>query len=183
MPPPIKVELLPHSPSWAVDAKTENLRLIQALEGVFIVIHHIGSTTIPGIHAKPIVDLLPVVTNVSELDRQASVFVRLGYQYWGEYGMPGRRYCTLDDPSTGKRKFQLHCFESGSVEIERHLAFRDFLRANPEKAQEYDAEKRRCRELYPNDSHAYSDAKAKWIAAQLPAALMYFRSFRSDHDG
>jgi GrpB-like predicted nucleotidyltransferase (UPF0157 family) len=178
MPPPIKVELLPYSPSWAHAAQTEVLRLLRALEDGVIAVHHIGSTAIPGIHAKPIVDLMPVVRSVSKLDEQQSVLQQLGYRYWGDYGIPGRRYCTLDEPSTGLRKFQLHCFQPESCEIERHLAFRDYLRANELKAQEYDAEKRRCRELHPDDSHAYCDAKSDWITAELPAALAHFHSSR-----
>jgi GrpB-like predicted nucleotidyltransferase (UPF0157 family) len=176
MPAPIKVELLPNSPSWEQAARTETLRLVQALKGNLLVVHHIGSTAIPGIHAKPIVDLMPVVRSVRRLDEHASVIQQLGYRYWGEYGIPGRRYCTFDEISTGQRKFQLHCFEPESPEIEKHLAFRDFLRANPLKAQEYDEEKRRCRKLHPDDSHAYSAAKADWISSQLPVALDHFRS-------
>lgn len=176
IPAPIKVELTPFSPDWQELATAEAVRLRQALESNVVVVHHIGSTAIPGIHAKPIIDLLPVVRSVGELDEQKSAFLQLGYEYWGEYGIPGRRYCTLDEPSTGRRKFQLHCFESAHEEIDRHLAFRDYLRANPLKAMEYAAEKSRCRELHPHDSHAYSDAKAVWIAAELPAALAYFRS-------
>lgn len=174
MPAAIKVELVPYSTRWQELAQEESLRLSQALGGNLILIHHIGSTAVPGIRAKPIIDLMPVVRNLSELDQQQSAFEKLGYRYWGEYGIAGRRYCTFDEPSTGRRKYQLHCFASGSHEIERHLAFRDYLRANPAKAAEYDAEKRRCRELHPDDSYAYSDAKADWIAAQLPAALAHF---------
>jgi GrpB-like predicted nucleotidyltransferase (UPF0157 family) len=176
MPPPIKVELVPHSPCWEFVAREESLRLLQLLEGTILHVHHIGSTGISGIHAKPVVDLLPVVRSVDELDAKRSVILQLGYQYWGEYGIPGRRYCSFDEPSTGRRKFQLHCFEPESPEIQRHLAFRDYLRANPTIRQEYDQEKHRCRAIHPDDSHAYSDAKSDWIAAHLPAALARFRS-------
>jgi GrpB-like predicted nucleotidyltransferase (UPF0157 family) len=178
MPPPRKVELAPYSPAWQLAAREESLRLGQALEASLVEVHHIGSTAIPGIHAKPIVDLMPVVRSVSELDEKESVFRQLGYHYWGELGIPGRRYCTWDEPATGRRIFQVHCFESGSLEIERHLAFRDYLRANPATAQEYDQEKHRCRELHPDNSHAYTDAKADWIAAHLIDALAHFRRSR-----
>src|SRR5262249_8231987 len=122
------------------------------------------------------VDLLPIVRSVEKLDEQASVFLPLGYQYWGEYGIAGRRYCTFDEPASGQRKFQLHCFEAESHEVERHLAFRDYLRANPLKAREYDEENPRCGELPPADSHASPAARPAWIVAQLPAALAHFRS-------
>lgn len=176
MPPPIKVELLPHCSSWAITATEESQRLLQALGENITAIHHIGSTAIPDIHAKPIIDLLPVVRSTSELDDKVPIFRQLGYQFWGEYGIPGRRYCTLDDPLNGRRKFQLHCFEIGNAEIERHLAFRDYLRAKPIIAKVYDREKQRCRELHPEDSHAYSDAKAGWIARTLVEALAFVRS-------
>lgn len=173
MPPPIKVELMPYSEDWPAMAQKEAIRLLESLAGNLIEVHHIGSTAIPGIHAKPIIDLMPVVRTIWKLDEQQSALQGLGYGFWGEYGIPGRRYCTLDDPATGRRKFQLHCFDQGNKEIARHLAFRDYLRANSLMATEYDAEKRRCRDIHPDDSHAYSDAKADWIAAQLPAALDY----------
>jgi GrpB-like predicted nucleotidyltransferase (UPF0157 family) len=170
MPSSIKVELVPHSASWETTADAE-ARLCEAFADVIVVVHHVGSTAIPGIHAKPIIDLMPVVRSVIELDAKKTVLLRLGYEYWGEYGISRRRYCTFDEPSTYRRQLQLHCFEPNSDQIRRHLAFRDYLRANPAKAQEYDQEKHRCRELHPDDSHAYSDAKAGWIERRLAEAL------------
>lgn len=180
VPAPIKVELVPHSTAWRDLAQRECDRLLQRLGSRLIVVHHIGSTAIPGIVAKPIIDLMPVARSVSALDEQVSEWRKLGYEYWGEYGMPGRRYCTREDPQTGRRIFQLHCFEAHSEQITRHLAFRDYLRANPAKATEYDAEKRRCRDLHPDDSHAYSDAKAEWISSTLPEALRAAQSATGD---
>jgi GrpB-like predicted nucleotidyltransferase (UPF0157 family) len=171
MPPPIKVELVPHDPSWADAAKREVARIMRVLGPNGLAVHHIGSTAIPGIHAKPILDLMPVVQNLYELDAARQGMESLGYQCWGEYGIPGRRYCTLDDSASGKRRVQLHCFSRGDPQIERHLSFRDALRADPALAREYDAEKRRCRELFPEDSHAYSDAKSCWIEATLARIL------------
>lgn len=175
MPPPIKVELEPHSSRHKLRAQAELERLNHALAGYFVVIHHIGSTAIPGIHSKPIIDLLPVTMDLGLLDEQQASFESLGYRYWGEYGIPGRRYCTLDDATTGRRLVQLHCFQTGSPEIEKHLAFRDYLLDHPAVAQAYDLEKRRCRDLHPDDSHAYSDAKSAWITTQLPTAIRCFR--------
>ena len=174
MPAPIKVELFPHSAAWAEAAVAESRRLAESLRDLFIVMHHIGSTAIAGIDAKPIIDLLPVVRSLIDLDARQSALESLGNRYWGEYGITGRRDCTRDDPA-GRRLFQLHCFAPDSPEIERHLAFRNYLRAHPQKAQEYHVEKHRCRDLHPNDSHAYSDAKAAWIEAELPRALEWHR--------
>jgi GrpB-like predicted nucleotidyltransferase (UPF0157 family) len=171
MPAPIPVILVPHNPAWASQGRQEGERLKSAIEDVIVAVHHIGSTAIPGIRAKPILDLIPVVHNLAELDTRQHAIEGLGYVWWGEYGLPGRRYCTLDDLRTGNRIVQLHCFEQGSPEIARHLAFRDYLRSHPELACEYEAEKFRCRNQHPDDSHAYSDCKAAWIRRAEEMAL------------
>ncbi len=170
---PKPVELVPYSAEWPATAEREIGRLVHALNGLVVAGHHIGSTAVPGLHAKPVIDLLLVVWSVTELDAHEVVFRHLGYRCRGENGIAGRRYYTLDDV-TGLRLFQVHCFAPDSGEIERHLAFRDYLRTHPETARGYEAEKRRCRELHPNDSNAYCDAKAAWIAGVLPVALAYF---------
>lgn len=163
MPSPIPVELRQHDPSWAESARREAARLVTAAGQLIVMVHHIGSTAIPGIRAKPILDLMPVVLSHAEFDNARLIVEGLGYVWWGEYGLPGRRYCTLDDPLNGRRNVQLHCYQLGSSEIVRHLAFRDYLRARPDLAREYDAEKCRCRDLHPLDSYAYSDCKNGWI--------------------
>ena len=163
MPPPFAVELVPHAPEWSRQAAAEADRLAGALGDALIVVHHIGSTAIPGIVAKPILDLMPEVPDLAALDRQHAAVEALGYQWFGEYGMPGRRYCVLNDRVTGRRRIQLHCFASGSPDIARHLAFRDYLRRHPDLARAYEAEKHRARDLHPDDSHAYTEEKAAWI--------------------
>jgi GrpB-like predicted nucleotidyltransferase (UPF0157 family) len=122
-PPPIKVELLPHDPRWAVIAHEQGKALATALGSTLLAVHHIGSTAIPGISAKPILDLIPVVTSLPEFDSRKSEIEDLGYEWWGELGLSARRYCTKSDPHTGRRIVQLHCYAVGSPEIERHLAF------------------------------------------------------------
>ncbi|MBF9233143.1 GrpB family protein [Microvirga sp. BT350] len=176
MPPPFKVELFPHDPRWSERAGAEGDALAAILGSTLLTVHHVGSTAIPGISAKPILDLLPVVTNLSELDRRKSAIEALGYEWWGEYGLPGRRYCTKVDLDTGRRLVQLHCYVDGSSEIERHLAFRDYLRERPEIARAYDEEKARCQSLHPDDSHAYSDCKDAWIKKIEAEAMARYRS-------
>ncbi|MHA1565898.1 MAG: GrpB family protein [Alphaproteobacteria bacterium] len=166
-----KIQLVPHDPAWAGKARQESGELGDALGRILVIVHHIGSTAIPGIRAKPVIDLMPVVANLSELDRLRDSMEALGYQWRGEYGLPGRRYCAKDDPATGRRLVQLHCYESGSEEIVRHLAFRDYLRAHTELARDYEREKLRCQALYPTSVGAYTDCKSAWITRVETKAL------------
>jgi GrpB-like predicted nucleotidyltransferase (UPF0157 family) len=178
--PPIPVELVQYDPAWAENARQEAARLTAAIGEVIVTVYHIGSTAIPGVRAKPILDLMPIVLSLAEFDNSRSVVERLGYSWRGEYGLPGRRYCTFNDPQTARRKVQLHCYERGSSEIMRHLAFRDYLRSYPDLACEYDDLKGRCRDLHPLDSHAYTDCKDAWIrrieAQALSAAAFVNRA-------
>jgi GrpB-like predicted nucleotidyltransferase (UPF0157 family) len=170
-PPAVAVELWPHDPAWAENAQREAQRIAAAVGDLIVSVHHIGSTAVPNICAKPILDLMPVVRDLSELDVARPVIEGLGYAWWGEYGLNGRRYCTFDDPETSRRKVQLHCFQVSSSEIERLLAFRDCLRSDPHLAQAYEVEKMRCQALHPNDSNAYSACKGAWIRQIEAAAL------------
>jgi len=174
MPPPFRVELLPHDPSWTRNAEAESRALAAAVGPCLLQVHHIGSTAIPGIRAKPVLDLMPVVARLAELDGRRPEIEALGYEWWGELGLPGRRYCTKSDRRSGKRLIQLHCYAEGSLEITRHLAFRDYLRARPDVARAYDQMKVRCQSLHPNDSHAYGDCKDGWIERTEVHALAYY---------
>jgi GrpB-like predicted nucleotidyltransferase (UPF0157 family) len=176
MPPPIKVELLPNDPDWSRLANAEARLLTRALGPNLRTVHHIGSTAIPSIPAKPILDLMPVISDLAELDKYQGKMKALGYDWWGELGLPGRRYCTKSDPKTGHRTVQLHCYEDGSTEITRHLAFRDYLRAHPGLAAEYDRVKAECQRQHPNDSHAYSDCKEAWIGNAEADALRWYQA-------
>ena len=159
------VELVEHSPAWASEAQAATARIVDALGSTLVDVHHVGSTSIAGIRAKPIIDLLPVVRDLDALDADAPRLRALGYEWRGEFGIPGRRYCTLDDAVTRRRRVQVHSFAAGHPEIERMLLFRDYLRSHPGEARAYEAEKERCRLLHPDDTMAYAEAKTAWIRA------------------
>jgi GrpB-like predicted nucleotidyltransferase (UPF0157 family) len=176
MPPPIPVELRPHDPEWLHLADAEARLLTSILGSNLQIVHHIGSTAIPGIRAKPILDIMPVIGSLAELDKCQGKMCALGYEWWGEFGLPGRRYCTKTDPETGRRTVHLHCYEKDSAEIRRHLAFRDYLRAHPGIAAEYDAMKGACQCRHSSDSHAYADCKASWIRNAEAKALEWYQA-------
>jgi GrpB-like predicted nucleotidyltransferase (UPF0157 family) len=171
----IAVTLVPHSPQWAEIAKREAARLKAALGDVLLRVEHMGSTSIPGIMAKPIIDFIPVVTSLATLDGAQASLEALGYDYLGEFGIPTRRYCRLNDKVTVARKFQLHCFAFDSPQIARHLAFRDYLRAHPDIAKAYEAEKIRAAALHPGNVLLYNDAKNDWIKRTERDALAWWK--------
>ena len=173
-PDPFVVELVPHSPHWAGMAAHETSRLKAALGDELVTVHHIGSTAIPDIRAKPIVDLIPIVRSLARLDELESVVRALGYKWFGEFGLPGRRYCYLLDANTGHRLFQLHCYQTGADEVPRHLAFRDYLREYPAIAREYESEKIRAAAISPADVNAYNDEKNDWIKRVERDALVWY---------
>jgi GrpB-like predicted nucleotidyltransferase (UPF0157 family) len=173
MPPAFPVELKPHDPNWATAAERESERLASALGDTLVRVHHIGSTSIPGVVAKPVLDLIPVVRTPEALDAARPLLEALGYQWWGEYGLPGRRYLSLVDSATGKRLVQLHCYQEGSAEITRHLAFRDYLRTRPDLVAEYEVVKLRCLEAHSDSSHDYSTCKGDWIRRVEAEALAW----------
>jgi GrpB-like predicted nucleotidyltransferase (UPF0157 family) len=158
---PIAVSLAPYNPEWPRLAN-EYAERLQILGPTLLQVYHIGSTAVPGLLAKPIIDLLPVVTDLTELDSKRGSIEALGYDWCGEFGIPGRRYCRLSN-HVGVRMAHVHFFATGSPAIERHIAFRDYLRAHPLAARAYAQEKLRARDLHPEDSHAYTDEKAEWV--------------------
>lgn len=176
MPPPMPVVLLAHDPRWAEAALREADRFAQQLPpGALVTVHHIGSTSIPGICAKPILDLLPVVTTHEAIDGARAALERADYAWWGEYGLEGRRFFTRD-AGPGERVCNVHVYERGAPAIARHLAFRDYVRAHREVALAYDAEKRRARALHPDDSFAYTDEKAAFVRRVEADALRWARA-------
>ena len=123
---------------------------------------------------------MPVVTELTKLDDQRQSVEALGYRWHGEFGIPGRRYCTLAN-EVGLRIAQLHFFKTDSPHVERHIAFRDFLRAHPEEANAYAIEKRRAQNLHPTNSHAYAEEKDKWIQAAETKALIWASKQKAAH--
>lgn len=169
---PFPVVLAGYNPEWRRLA-ADYAGKLATLGPLLVAVHHIGSTSVPGLAAKPIIDLMPVVAELEAFDALQTPVEALGFMWHGEYGISGRRYCTCSNVD-GRRVAQLHVFAQGSPHIVRHLAFRDYLRKHSAVAAAYEAEKRRARDMHPGDSHAYTDAKADWIRQTEVKALAWY---------
>ncbi len=129
--------LASHDPAWADAFRREAARIAQG-GAASLRLHHIGSTAIPGILAKPIIDMLGVAPSAEAFDAASPALESFGYEAMGAYGIPGRWYYRRSD-ANGTRTHHLHAFVEGSAGILRHLAFRDYLRSFPDRAAAYSA--------------------------------------------
>ena len=168
------VFVVPHNPDWAKAFEQEAKAIRHALHDVPIILHHIGSTAIPGILAKPVIDILGVADKLGVLDQRSAGLVDLGYEIMGPYGIEGRRYFRKFD-AIGRRTHHLHVFAQGSPHIERHLAFRDYLRNHPLQAAAYSELKARITSAKAVSGDEYIDAKTPFIGEAEEAALAWHR--------
>ena len=150
-----KIVLKPHRPEWAAAFEEMRQSIRAACGDVVVEMHHIGSTSIPGIAAKPIIDMLPTVRRCEDGCACVAPLAALGLEYLGAYGIEGRHYFRSTDPP----RHHLHMFAADHPEVGRHLRFRDYLRANPEEARAYQALKRSLAAQYVDDVDGYADAK------------------------
>ena len=157
-----KVEVVPYNPDWRSLFETEANQIAISLAKNITAIHHIGSTSIETIYAKPIIDILVTVKSISKVDDRNSQMQSLGYQYMGEFGIRGRRFF-LKDNMAKIRTHHVHVFETDSPQVKRHLAFRDYLNAHLEAAQAYSILKQSLAEKYPHDIEQYMDGKDGFI--------------------
>lgn len=171
---PSRYSFRDHDAAWAAAFHDEVGRLRSVFGPNVVAIHHIGSTSVPGLAAKPIIDMMPLVHELTEVDAVTPAMESAGYRAWGEYGLPGRRYFTRD--RDGRRTHNIHTYEAGDPDVERHLAFPAYLRAHPEIAAEYEAVKRAAYSRHPDDIDGYMDAKDGWIKAAQPAAIAWWRT-------
>lgn len=161
-----KVRLLEHLPSWKKLFQNEadlisNKLCIDSLE-----LHHCGSTSIPSIVAKPIIDIVGAVDSLEELDTKKELLEDIGYEYKGEYGIKGRRYSVLYNTDKTKGYCHLHIFLKNSPEFENHILFKDYLIKNKEAANRYENLKKSLN--VPRSE--YSNAKTEIILELLKEA-------------
>ena len=126
-----KVEVVPHDPNWSSIFEAEAAQIKKILGNNCIAIHHIGSTAVPGLAAKPKIDMIAVVR---DLFFNQSQLETIGYKYRGGFNIPLRKCFTI---RTTNRNINLHIFEGNDPEIELNILFRDHLRGSPEARDEY----------------------------------------------
>ncbi|HAT1820791.1 TPA: GNAT family N-acetyltransferase [Legionella pneumophila] len=155
------IKVVPYDSSWSMQFEQEAEQIKKALGNNCIDIHHIGSTSVPGLAAKPVIDMIPVVLDLSKVDSANTAMRTLGYEAKGEYGIPFRRYFQKGD---NQRTHHAHVFELGNSEIERHLKFRDWMRSHPEDREAYARLKQELARQYSDDITAYCLGKEDFIA-------------------
>ena len=170
---PSRYTFTEYSPEWPHEFDREVARLRALLGEEIIRVYHIGSTSIPGLAAKPIIDLMPLVRNIERIDACAPVLEDAGYKAWGECGIPGRRYFTKDRGEY--RTHNVHMFQVDDPQIERHLAFCAYLRSHRRIRAEYAVLKREVYARHPADIDAYNDGKDHWIKRIERVALEWYR--------
>ena len=155
------VQFTPYNSQWPQMFECEARKIKTALGDNCLEVHHIGSTSVPGLSAKSIIDILVVVKDILKVESAA--LDTLGHQGRGELGMPFRRYF-----SNGL--YHIHIWQEGSSEIEKQLLFRDYLRTHPEDCADYQALKKDLAEKFKNDRPTYTLKKGPFIKKILKKA-------------
>lgn len=164
------IEVVDYQADWPDKYQQEQQRILQALSNQKLQaqVHHIGSTSVPGLAAKPVIDMLLEVHDVTALDPLQSCFEALGYEALGEFEIPGRRYYRKGGDA---RSHQIHAFARGSEGWRRHLAFRDYLRAHDTVRDAYAEVKRAAAARCAHNIETYMDLKDGFIQQAESDAL------------
>ena len=176
-----EVAIAPYDPAWPELFRQESKHLISCLPNELVRrIEHFGSTAVPGLAAKPIVDMLVEVTDLQETRaRIAPVLAAQGYDYFwrpthGDDGPPFYAWFIKRDPRTGVRTHHIHMVEARFADHWDRLFFRDYLIEHPEAARDYEALKRRLASATPRDRAAYTRGKTEFIARVTEEAKRYY---------
>lgn len=156
---PGKVSLAQAHDAWAAAYEQERDRIAEAIGEHIVGIEHVGSTSIPDVPAKPILDILVAVQDFDEALVCVAPMIAIGYRYRGENGIPRRHYFVKGDPRT----HHVHMVEVQSDDWGMTLRFRDLLRMNPKLANEYAREKERLVRDYPDNRESYQREKDEII--------------------
>lgn len=146
-----------YNPLWKEKYEEEALLIRKILADNCITIYHIGSTSVKGLAAKPVIDIMVVVKSLKKVDDVAKDFSKAGYEYLGEFGIEGRRYLRKGGD---ERTHQIHIFQAEDwYNIGRHLAFRDYMRTHEKERNEYAKIKAELARRFPYDIDGYCNGK------------------------
>lgn len=160
------VKLEPHTEIWRQLFAAEAARIRQAVGEYVTAIEHVGSTSIDGIEAKPIIDMAVSVEKAADGEKCVVPLENIGYEYRGEHGIAGHFYFVKGEPRT----HHLHLVTAASDFWRGHLLFRDYLRAHSSIAKEYERLKIDLAKKFPDDRGAYLEGKSVFIENVLRAA-------------
>ena len=167
----MNILVVDYNPGWLEAFKDEAAQIKRILGDNLLQVFHIGSTSVPGLRAKPIIDIMPVVRSLARVDDCTAAFEGIGYEVMGEFGMPGRMYMRKGGDN---RTHQIHTFQyDNTADIVRHLAFRDYLRCRPDICSEYGKLKSDLARHYPSDIEAYGDGKEDFVKQVERDALQW----------
>ena len=154
------IEVIDYQEIWPQLFSVARDLLLKTLGEIVVDIQHIGSTSVPGLAAKPIIDILLEVKDIGALDSSESLMKSIGYEPKGEFGILGRRHYQKGGDN---RSHHIHAFESGDFNLIRHLAFRNYLRCHPEIVKEYGKLKKKIADACNNDIKLYCDGKDQYV--------------------
>jgi len=172
---PATITIADYNPAWPHQFATEQAQLMAVIGDHVADIEHIGSTSIPGLGAKPVIDIMIGVRSLADADAHCiAPIVDLGYEYVKsfEVELPFRRYFRKDN-ADGVRTHHIHLVEIESDWWERHLVFRDYLRAHPEVSEAYEQLKRELAAQPFETTNDYSEAKTEFVRAVEAEALAW----------
>ena len=165
------VVLVAYDPLWAEEFRVEADRIARACEDLELRLEHIGSTAVPGLSAKPIIDIAGGVPPNIDRAPYIQALKELGYEHKGAHGIPGRDYFRRGNP----RSHHVHMVSWSSAAWRDNLTFRNHLRANPDSMREYEALKRQLAITYADDRRGYQAEKGPFIQAVFRDARLTSR--------
>jgi GrpB-like predicted nucleotidyltransferase (UPF0157 family) len=171
-----RICVVSHDALWPELFAAESAALAAAFGGRAMEIHHVGSTSVPGLPAKPIIDILVVTDDIGQVDPLNPALIALGYEPQGDYGIPGRRFFTKGGDV--KRSHQVHVFQHGHPEVSAMLDFRDYLRSHPRQAAEYGRLKEGLALICEDDITAYNAGKDAFVKELIGKARAWRQETR-----
>ena len=169
---PQHITVVNYDPEWPSKYVRERDYITEILKDNCISIYHIGSTSVPELAAKPIIDIMVVVRSLDRVDAVAEKFSDIGYEYLGEFGIVGRHYLRKGGD---ERTHQIHIFQSDDWNnIGRHLAFRDYMRTHEKERNQYAKIKKDLAQKFPYDIDGYCDGKENFVREMEKCALAQY---------